>query len=96
MNVRLSESVFKALQTFGPPEASATALYCHMFDRFFDCMNVRNSREAIIKIKPFLKPYGSINDERFTWLTGKFLKYFTDWKISIAARSGEFTDNARS
>ena len=40
MNVRLatqvlSESVFKALQTFGPSEESATALYCHMFDRFF-------------------------------------------------------------
>ena len=41
------------------------------------------------------KPYESINDERFTWLSGKFLKYFTDWKISIAARPGEFTDNAR-
>ena len=59
-------------------------------------MNVRNSREAIIKIKLFLKPYESINNERFTWLTGKFLKYFTDWKISIAARPGEFTDNARA
>ena len=59
-------------------------------------MNVRNSRQAIIKIKLFLKPYESINDERFTWLTGKFLKYFTDWKISIAARPGEFTDNARA
>ena len=47
-------------------------------------------------LKPFLKPYESINDERFTWLTGKFLKYFTDWKIYIAARPGEFTDNARS
>ena len=101
MNVRLatqvlSGSVFKSLQTFGPSEANATALYCHMFDRFFDCMNVRNSREAIIKIKPFLKPYESINDERFTWLTDTFLKYFTDGKIYIAARPGEFTDNERA
>ena len=29
-------------------------------------------------------------------VTGKFLKYFTAWKISIAAGPGEFTDNARA
>ena len=50
MNVRLaaqvlslSESVFQALQTYGPPDAIGTAIYCQMFDQFFDCMNVRNS-----------------------------------------------------
>ena len=50
MNVRLaaqvlSESVFQALKTFGPPDAIATAVYCRMFDKFFDCLNVRNTTE---------------------------------------------------
>ena len=58
MNARLaaqtlSESVFQALQSFGPPEAIGTSIYCRMFDKFFDCMNVRNSVEAVTKAKPF-------------------------------------------
>ena len=62
MNVRLaaqalSESVFQASQSFGPPAAIGTAIYCRMFDKFFDCMNVRNSVEAVTRAKPFLKPY---------------------------------------
>ena len=77
MNVRLaakalSESVFQALQSFGPPEAIGTAIYCRMF---FDCMNVRNSVEAVTKAKPFLKPYKNVDDERFTWLIGEI--FFT-------------------
>ncbi len=31
-------------------------------DRFFDCMNVHNFKEAIYKRKPDLRPYRSIND----------------------------------
>ena len=101
MNVRLaaqvlSESVFQALQAYGPVDSVGTAIYCRMFDQFFDCLNVRNSVEAVTKLKPFLKPYESQNDERFTWLIDTFLKYFTDWKESIAARPGQFTDNARA
>ena len=101
MNVRLaaqvlSESVFQALQTYGPPDAIGTAVYCQMFDQFFDCMNVRNSVEAVKKGKPFLKPYKNLNDERFIWLIDTFLKYFSDWKDSIANRPGQFTNNAKS
>eukprot|EP00794_Sanderia_malayensis_P002699 gene2699-3120_t len=100
MNVRLaaqvlSESVSQALQTFGPPEAGATALYCQMFDKFFDCLNVRNTSESVRKAKPFLQPYQSEHDERFTWLTGVFLKYLADWKDSVDARPGEFSDHDR-
>ena len=46
--------------------------------------------------KPFLKPYESLDDERFTWLIETFLKYFTDWKASIAVRPGQFNDNAKA
>ena len=58
MNVRLaaqvlSESVFQALQTYGPPDAIGTATYCQMFDKCFDCLNVRNTKEHLTKAKPF-------------------------------------------
>ena len=101
MNVRLaaqvlSESVFQALQTYGPPDAIETANYCQIFDKFFDCLNVRNTKEHLIKKKTFLKPYESENDERFTWLIDTFLKYFADWKLAIDARPGNFTVNAQS
>ena len=51
MNVRLAaqvlgESVYQALTTFGPPSSQGTALYCRMFDQFFDCVNVRNTSES--------------------------------------------------
>ena len=83
MNVRLaaqvlSESVYHALHNFGPPEAAATAKFCLMFDKFFDCLNVKNTDEATTKLKPFLMEYRSPDDERFTWLTDTFLKYFSD------------------
>ena len=56
MNVKLavqvlSDSVYQALKTYGPPEAIATANFCKMFDIFLDCMNVRNTQEAILKRK---------------------------------------------
>ena len=59
-------------------------------------MNVRNSLEAVKDIKPFLKPYESINDERFSWLTGTFIPYFEKWKKSINDRPGEFTPTAKA
>ena len=46
------------------------------------------TKECITKQKPFLKPYTSVDDERFEWLTGTFLQYFTDWKNSIESRPG--------
>lgn len=101
MNVKLavqvlSDSVYQALKTYGPPEAIATANFCKMFDNFFDCMNVRNTQEAILKRKEFLKPYESSDDQRFTWLIDTFLKYFSDWEECIADRPGQFSDNAKA
>lgn len=103
MNVRLaaqvlSTSVSVALKEWGPAEAAGTAEYCEMFDKFFDCFNVRNSKEYITKQKPFLKPYSSVHDERFQWLSDTFLPFFTNWKNSIQSRPGgpfSKTDKAR-
>lgn len=77
MNVRLaaqvlSESVFHALQTYGPPEAEATATFCMMMDKFFDCLNIRNTKEGITKAKSFLKP---LNHKMTSALHG-YLKHF--------------------
>ena len=101
MNVRLaaqvlSQSVSTALFTWGSPEASATATFCKMFDLFFDCMNVRNIDEAKHKIKPFLAPYQSVDDERLEWLSKTFLKYLSDWTKSIDKRPGQFTPADKS
>ena len=47
---------------------AGTAQHCNMFDSFVDCFNVRDKRE----IKPFLKQYETIDDERFSWLMNSF------------------------
>ena len=50
-----------ALQYFGDPATRETEKFILMFDRFFDCLNVRsNSKQR----KPDLLPYTSPNDER--------------------------------
>ena len=72
----LSESVHQALHMYGPHEAAGTSIYCRMLEQFFDCLNVRNTKEAAIKRRPFLKPYISSNDERFIWLTDIIKIYF--------------------
>ena len=43
----------------------ATETFVLMFDRFFDCMNVRHPKEWVTKKKPDLKPYTSTEDPRF-------------------------------
>ena len=87
----LSNTMSVALEKFSPNEAKETANYCSLLDKFFDCLNVRNLDEHIKKRKPFLKPYTDLNDERFTWLTDIFIKYFNDWKENISKRNGNFT-----
>ena len=50
----------------------------------------------MFKSKPFLKPYESIDEERFAWLIQTFLKYFANWTTSIDSRCGNFIDNAKA
>ena len=101
MNVRLatqvlSSSVSNVIKKISTPGAAGTATFCEMADNFFDCMNVRNTQEGNRKLKPFLKPYVSANDERFNWLLTDLLQYFEQWKISIQNRTGRFTKDEQS
>ena len=96
MNVRLaaqvlSETVGKILLKYGPPDAAGTSKFCLLMDQFFDCCNVRNTKEAQRKEKNFLSKYDDVNDERFIWLEHVFLKYFSDWQQSILKRPGKFS-----
>ena len=61
----LSETVGSVLNSFGPDDAAGTAKFCLMMDKFFDCLNVKNTVEYKTKKKPFLKPYTSVDDVRF-------------------------------
>ena len=88
MNVKLAAQVLSStvsctLKKFGPPDAQGTAKFCELMDTFFDCLNVRNTKEHVQKQKPALMPYTSIDDERFGWLNNTFLQYFEDWLSSI-------------
>ena len=49
----LSEIVGNVLNNFGPEEAAGTGKFGLMMDKFFDCLNVRNTKENITKRKPF-------------------------------------------
>ena len=89
----------------GRPEARETAKFCLMMDKFFDCCNVRNDKDAKHAIKPFLKPYTKedLNEdpleeggERFDFLKGMLVDLYK-WRLSIALRGKpeEFSDDAR-
>lgn len=92
----LSGTVAAVLKSFGPSDAKATALFCEMMDKFFDCFNCRNFNEEKKKRKPFLMPYTDKLDFRFDWLQNEFLAYFEDWKAKINVRPGPYTSNDRA
>ncbi len=54
-----SSSMADALAYFGHPDTSETEVFLRHFDRFFDCLNVRNKWG-----KKDLKAYTSADDER--------------------------------
>ena len=45
----LSEAVGNVLNSFGPEETADTAKRCIMVDKFFDCLNVRNTTDTLQK-----------------------------------------------
>ena len=49
----LSATVGKVLNSFNPEEAEGTGQFCIIMDNFFYCLNVQNTKEHIIKRKPF-------------------------------------------
>ena len=62
--VSLSESVARAFEFYGSSETTETEIFVKTFDKFFDCLNVRNLDEHWKRRKPNLKPYTRSDDER--------------------------------
>ena len=60
----LSKSVSDAFKYFGNASTMETEKFTLIFDRFFDCLNVRCLSEWKVKLKPDLKPYTSVDDPR--------------------------------
>ena len=60
----LSNTVLKALHTILGEEAKGTIEFVDMFDKFFDCVNVRNFVSGLQSKNPFKSPYQSKNDFR--------------------------------
>ncbi len=60
----LSKSVADALAYFDNPATEETEKFCRTFDRFFDCLNVRSTKEWVTKRKPdlYLIPVLTIPD----------------------------------
>lgn len=53
-----------AFSYFADPSTEETQKFVLMFDKFFDCMNVRSLKEWAFKRKDNLKPYCSPTDDR--------------------------------
>lgn len=54
-----------AFAYFGDPDTFETERFIRIFDKFFDCMNVRSFTECFEKRKPDRRPYRSVDDPRF-------------------------------
>lgn len=62
----LSSSVAHALEYLGDDHMAETVEFVKLFDRFFDCFNVRCLKEGTQKRKPDLQPYTDPCDCRLT------------------------------
>ena len=91
----LSRTVSTCLIENGDPSVLGTAMFCQMVNDFFDCSNVRSTTDHASKNIDRIKPYESVDDERFVWMKNTFLKYLEDWKTSTQIREGTFTATER-
>ena len=62
----LSTTTAEGLRVYGGEEMVETERFVRMFDKFFDCLNVRSPDEHQRRLKPNLKPYTRSDDERLT------------------------------
>jgi len=76
----LSKTVANAMTHRGLFYTKSTEQFIRNCDQFFDCLNVVNTMQGVKSRKPALYPYREIDDWRFEWLKGTFLKYINDWK----------------
>lgn len=98
----------KALLTFQGEEATETAEFAAMFDKFFDCLNTSNSYVGKHSINSFKNPYRKATDFRLEvsnigrlndhskcvkqWLEQQLLMYLDEWEKSVRNRPG-YKDN---
>ncbi|CAC5356777.1 THAP9 [Mytilus coruscus] len=82
----LSGSVANALEHLYDDSVSETVLFIRNFNKFFDCLNVRNLLEGCNKRNPDLEPFTGVDDPRLNWLKSTFLDYLKEWKQSIMQR----------
>lgn len=61
----MSSTVADALTYYDKAETTETRLFIRLFDNFFDCLNVTNKLEGIMKRKDSRLAYTSANDQRF-------------------------------
>ena len=60
----LSTSVANGFDFYGLEETKETEKFVRMFDKFFDCLNVRCTSAGVHHRKPDLRPYRSPDDPR--------------------------------
>ncbi|CAG2199465.1 THAP9 [Mytilus edulis] len=82
----LSGSVANALEHLYDDSVSETVLFIRNFNKFFDCLNVRNLFEGRNKRNPNLEPFTGGDDPRLNSLKSTFLDYLKEWKQSVMQR----------
>ena len=60
----LSNSVCKALELEGRDDTKETAKFCRVFNKFFDCLNVRCQEECVKRRKPDVRPFRNVTNPR--------------------------------
>lgn len=76
----MSDSVSKAIELTGGPDAQETARFVAIFDKFFDCLNVNDYNTGCRKRKVFKQPYQSGTDFR---LEVSFYQFLPKWLITL-------------
>lgn len=61
----MSKTVADLFAYVEDPSTTETQKFVRMFDKLFDCLNVRDLHQWVRKCKPDLKPYHKVDDERF-------------------------------
>ena len=61
----LSKTVVDHFAYAEDPSTTETQRFIRIFDKLFDCLNVRDLHQWVQKRKPDLKPYNKVDDERF-------------------------------
>ena len=66
-----------------------TAKFCGFLFLIYSVVD----RTLVQSKKSFIMPYTSPEDELFSWLLEKFVKYINDWKQCVSMRPGEFSED---